>query len=248
MTYLKHLQICNQLVLCVFLPLAIYLGWWGWLGFTLAIYYAYGFFGITVGYHRLLAHRSFETYKPIELALTGVGILTALGSPLTNALVHRTHHGFSDRPRDPHSQHQHGLIDAWFGDWLDRPWVLDHRAIRTERKQRFYQITHDYYVLILLIYALGLSLIDWKLLVYGWCLPTALLFHLKGVFNTLGHGWGYRNHETPDRSRNSWLMNVLTAGDGWHNNHHAHPGHWNTQERWWEWDFAAWFIRLIKKE
>lgn len=246
-TQLKYWQIGLQLVTVVALPWALYEGLWSWLGWMLLAYFVYGFFGITVGYHRLEAHRSFETNKFWWGFLVICGMLCSIASPLMNLLVHRTHHKYADTKRDSHSPNVQGWREAWFGEWMDRKVFLDPRTAKAEVRSEFYQKTHKYYVLILMTYAGWLLSIDWKAAVFLYVIPAALLFHVKGFFNTFGHTWGYRNYDTNDTSRNSWLVNLITVGDGWHNNHHADPSRWNISDHWYEVDFAAWFIRLIRK-
>ena len=245
---LKYLQWVNHVLGTGGLIAACYYQWWGWLYASLAAYVVLGFFGITIGYHRLIAHRSFQTSKPIEYVLACIGGLCTLTSPLGNALLHRTHHRYSDTEHDFHSPHTNGWLRAWFGDWMTQDIKLHPRLIKDLYKDPFYQFTHQHYVTLLWLVVIGLTLIDWKWTVFLYCLPATLLFHVKGLFNTFGHTWGYRNYDTPDQSRNSWLVNILTLGDGWHNNHHAQPHRWDQGDHWWEVDFAAWFIRLIKKD
>jgi stearoyl-CoA desaturase (delta-9 desaturase) len=174
-------------------------------------------------------------------------MLCTIASPLMNLLVHRTHHKYADTNRDSHSPTVQGWREAWFGEWMERKVFLDPRVAKREVRARGYQLTHKYYVPILAAYAFGLWAVDWKAALFLYAIPAALLFHVKGFFNTFGHTWGYRNHETDDDSRNSWLVNIVTVGDGWHNNHHADPSRWNISERWYEVDFAAWFIQLIRR-
>lgn len=247
LTQLKYLQITLQGVAMLAIPYAIYVGMWNWLGWMLLAYFIYGFFGVTVGYHRMEAHRSFNTYAPIRYILIGCGMASTIASPLMNILVHRSHHKYADTNHDSHSPINQGIKEAWFGEWMDRRVRLDHRLAKKEIRNPFYLKTHKYYVPILLTYALILLAFDWKAMVYLYCVPAALLFHVKGFFNTFGHTWGYRNFECNDQSRNSWLVNIVTMGDGWHNNHHANPGWWNTRVKWWELDFAAWIIFIIRK-
>lgn len=218
----------------------------GWLWFALGGYFFYGFFGSTVGFHRLEAHRSFKTYEPIRYFLIFCGMCHTNASPLASIIVHRNHHKFADTKRDIHSPVAYDIKTAYFNEWFADNLKVQTSLARKEITDPFYQFTHRWYIPILIAYAALLLLIDWKLAVYGYFVPAALLYHAKGLFNVLPHKWGYRNFITKDNSRNNWFLNIITLGDGWHNNHHAHPERWDTKVLWWEIDPAAWFIRLIR--
>lgn len=248
MKQLKYWQIFLQTSTVVALPYAIYQGWWEWLLWGLAAYCFCGLVGTTVGYHRLVAHKSFETYTPVYYFIIACGMVCSVSSPLTNALIHRSHHKYTDSKRDPHSPHLYGIKYAFFGDWMDKREVRpDFRLIREEMNDPFMRFTHKYYTPLLMCVPLLLLLIDWKAAVYLYIVPAGLMYYNKGYLNTVGHMWGTRRFDTPDKSRNSWAMNIASLGDGWHNNHHADPSNWNTSKVWWELDPAAWFIWLVKK-
>lgn len=245
---LKYFQIVLQVIAVVAVPYAISQELWTWLLWGFVAYCVCGFLGVTIGYHRMVAHQSFETYAPIRYLFIVCGMLCSVSSPLTNALIHRCHHKYTDDKRDPHSPNVRGVMYAWFGDWMtNQDMKLDLRLVRQEMKDPFFRFTHKYYVPLLLCVPILLAFIDWKAAIYLYCVPAAFMYHLKGYLNTVGHTWGYRRFDTNDKSRNSWAMHIATIGDGWHNNHHADPSNWNTQVAWWELDPAAWVIRLVKK-
>ena len=113
-------------------------------------------------------------------------------------------------------------------------------------------MVHNYFFGFILLYVILLGLIDPLLIVYGYLVPASLCVFATGAFNTWGHGkgmqWaGYRTWETNDRSVNHHLVNLITFGEGWHNNHHSRPGDYTNSMEWWEWDINAWIIRLIKQ-
>ena len=91
-----------------------------------------------------------------------------------------------------------------------------------------------------------LILINPVLWLFVYVVPASMTVHLIGVVNVLGHRHGYRNHDTPDRSTNSWIANIVSLGDGWHNNHHARGNNYYAGEKWWEWDLMGSLIKLIK--
>jgi stearoyl-CoA desaturase (delta-9 desaturase) len=84
----------------------------------------------------------------------------------------------------------------------------------------------------------------WGIVLYS--IPATLALHTTSIVNVLGHWHGYRNHATRDRSTNSWIANVISLGEGWHNNHHNKPNNFVDKEKWWEWDLIGLFIKLIK--
>ena len=212
---------------------------------SLLIYWFIGVVGINIGFHRLLSHRSFETYKPIEYFASLVGTITGVGSPLAWCAVHRAHHMYAETEKDPHSPYQIGNFRAWFGFW-DIP-RLNPRVIKDLRKSKFHKFIHSYYIPINIAYAAVLGLIDPLLIVYGYAIPAVLVLHSTSAIIVIAHRHGYKTYDVNDESRNSWIASLITLGEGWHNNHHANSRDWNNQHRWWELDPPAWIIRAIKK-
>jgi fatty-acid desaturase len=215
-----------------------------YLLYSILIYWFIGVFGINIGYHRLISHRSFETYKPVEYFLALVGCITMIGSPLAWTALHRQHHGHAETDLDPHSPYQLGWWRAWFGVW--NLTNIHPKYIKDIRKISFYKYTHKFYFLINAIYVLLLAMIDPLWIVYGYAIPAVFVLHSTSAIIVIAHIHGYKNHNTEDESRNSWIASIITLGEGWHNNHHANSKAWNNQENWWEFDPPAWIIRLIK--
>jgi stearoyl-CoA desaturase (delta-9 desaturase) len=86
------------------------------------------------------------------------------------------------------------------------------------------------------------------MVIYVFAIPACLCLHSTSAIIVIAHKHGYRSYpDVKDQSRNSWIANLITLGEGWHNTHHAKPYAWNNQERWWEFDIPAYIIRLIKK-
>jgi fatty-acid desaturase len=112
--------------------------------------------------------------------------------------------------------------------------------------------THKYFFGYTTAYTTILAVIDPMLWVYAYLIPVSLCVWATGAFNTWGHGkgltkLGYRTWDTQDKSVNHWLVNLITFGEGWHNNHHNDPRNFiHGEEHWWEWDLNAWIIRAIK--
>ena len=210
---------------------------------SIFLYYFLGLLGINIGFHRYLSHNSFKTNKFFHYLMTFSGTLTAMGSPIGWVSVHRQHHRCSDREGDPHSPLLLGTFKTWFGFWGNFKIREMCRDLRRDPIQKF---IHNYYGTIHLTYIGILLLINPLLVLYAYAIPAALIFHSAGIFDVIAHKHGYISHETNDNSRNSWLSNLVSLGEGWHNNHHASPLSWSTQEKWWELDPAGWIIKLIR--
>lgn len=196
-------------------------------------------FGVTAGYHRLLAHRAFRCGRPLQFTLAWLGASAAQLGPLWWTAHHRVHHRHADREGDPHSPHVHSL---W---WAHIGWLLCRRHARAPLEtvpdllrvpelvwlERFHWLAP--LSLAAALYAAGealaarapaLRVTGPQLLVWGFCIGTVVLYHLSLAVASLGHHFGARRYELPDESRNLPWLAWLTLGDGWHNNHHARPG------------------------
>jgi fatty-acid desaturase len=102
--------------------------------------------------------------------------------------------------------------------------------------------------LIIAGYALALFVAGGPLaVIFGYCIPASLCLHSSSAIIVIAHRHGYKTHKCRDESRNSWIANIITLGEGWHNNHHARPYAWSNWERWWEWDIPAIIIWMVKK-
>jgi stearoyl-CoA desaturase (delta-9 desaturase) len=167
-----------------------------------------------------------------------------MGSSLAWVAVHRQHHKHSDTELDPHSPHRLGPIKAWLGFWGD--FKIDLKNCKDLRKDSFHRFLHKNYILIQLLYISILILYDPLLVIFVYAIPSVLVFHSAGAFDSIAHMHGYRSHNTKDQSRNSWIANIITMGEGWHNNHHYNPSSYTTKEKWWEFDPTSMIISLIK--
>lgn len=245
-TAVRTLQILNHIlsivgVTCLFMGVPLH-----YALIALISYWATGVLGINIGLHRLLSHRSFETHPLIEKILSVIGVLTTVGSPLAWVTLHRQHHKNTETPADPHSPYQIGSARAWFGVWNIKH--LDLKLIKDLRKDPFQKQLHKRYFSIIFAYCLILLLIDPLLVIYMYAIPAVLCLHSSSSIIVIAHKHGYKTHNLgADEARNSWIANLITLGEGWHNNHHANPRAWNNQEKWWEIDPTAMIVKLIKK-
>lgn len=218
------------------------------LWITLGVYCVQQLVGFNAYLHRLISHRSYKTYRPIEYVMATLSVLCLTGSPISWAWIHRVHHKYSDEPKDPHCHRRMGYVKALFCLYH-----VEHEGRRVAMKDvindpvaiwadKHYFHMHAIAAALLFLYG-GVDL-----LLAAYVIPAGLhailIAYVLGIF---AHQWGYRNYETTDHSRNSLITHILTVGDGWHNNHHAHPGKYSFQHKWWELDPTAWYIWLIKK-
>ena len=211
--------------------------------------------GIGMGYHRLLTHRSYEVPKPIEYLLAICGTLTLQGGPIAWVGTHRIHHQHSDKDADPHSPHEGG----W---WAHVGWIIagegnynntkQRRMLRHApdlAKNRFYVLLDKYHYIPLIV--LGLILLaagGLPMMLWGLCVRVVVGLHTTWLVNSAAHMWGRRRFNTPDDSRNNWWVALLTFGEGWHNNHHAHPTSARHGLRWYEIDLTwiqIWFLQFL---
>jgi stearoyl-CoA desaturase (delta-9 desaturase) len=218
-----------------------------WL-ISILMYAFIGCFGISIGYHRLLTHKSFKTTKFWERFCTLWGMLAFTGSSIGWVGMHKDHHRFSDKPGDPHSP----LNNGWRMLVASYDYEPDKWKIRNLIFDKFHVFVHTWYFAILLAWiafwaAIGGSVLAMHVVV----IPAVISVWISTTSNYMNHMWGYRNFVTTDNSRNLWINAVVTFGEGWHNNHHARPGNYDfgsgTSGKWWEFDMAARVIDLIKK-
>jgi stearoyl-CoA desaturase (delta-9 desaturase) len=222
---------------------------WQGLAAFVVLWCLTGALGICLGYHRLLTHGSFQTYRFVRRALAVLGLLAGEGPPINWVAVHRKHHQHSDRPGDPHSPRDGG----WWSHvlWLfPRPrepqWTaMTERYAKDLRRDPFMRFLDATFIFWHLALGAALLAAGWwlwdaatglSLLVWGMFLRLVWGLHVTWLVNSAAHIWGYRNYETNDDSRNLWWVGLLAFGEGWHNNHHAFPGRARHGHRWWEVD------------
>lgn len=226
---------------------------WQALLVTVLLYWVSGSLGIGVGYHRLLTHRGLKVSKPLEYFLAICGTLAMQGGPIFWVGLHRQHHARSDRDGDPHSPR-----DGFF--WSHVGWVLYGASYRNESqrlgrfthapdlaKQPFYVwLTHFHYVPQIVVALILLGLGGWPMVLWGIFLRTTLTWHVTWFVNSATHVWGYQRFQSNDDSRNNWWVALLAFGEGWHNNHHAHPASARHGLTWYEFDLNWIVIRTLQ--
>jgi stearoyl-CoA desaturase (delta-9 desaturase) len=242
---------------------------WGWgfgwtdLGLLLGMYILTGL-GITVGFHRLFVHRSFDTYMWVKFIWAALGSMAVQGPLLKWVAMHRRHHQFSDTLDDPHSPHHEGrgVLGVIRGFWhahigwffeadptnLER-YVTDLSQSRTLRVVSY--LFPLWVALGLIVPAVMGGLITlswagvWTGLIWGGLVRIFLVHHVTWSVNSACHLWGYRPYRSDDESRNNALFGILAMGEGWHNTHHAFPTSPRHGLRWWQFDLSYWVIRTL---
>jgi stearoyl-CoA desaturase (Delta-9 desaturase) len=210
---------------------------------VLAVGYALTCLGVTVGFHRLLTHRSFETYPAVRYALAVLGTLAVEGSVIKWVADHRKHHAFADEPGDPHSPHDAGpgVLGALRGLWHAHVGWLFNSVGQADRRRYAADLLQDrgmrridaaeqslFAAGLAIPFLLGL-LVKGTLtgacltLVWGGLVRVFFLHHATFSINSICHFFGRRRFATQDRSTNVAWLAVATFGESWHNNHHAFP-------------------------
>jgi fatty-acid desaturase len=225
---------------------------WSALGIAIFLHWLLGSIGICLGYHRLLTHRSFQVSKPLEYVIATIGALALQGGPIFWVSGHRQHHLYTeDENKDPYAASR----GFW---WSHMLWLLYPRAqfFKRETYQKYApDLARDPYYrwldrnFLLLQIPLGLLLFilgGWSFVIYGSILRAVLLWHSTWLINSATHMTGYRSFEVEDGSRNLWWAALLTYGEGWHNNHHAHPNVAKAGWEWWELDITWWAIQVLR--
>jgi fatty-acid desaturase len=216
--------------------------------------------GIGMCYHRLLTHRGYQVPKWLEHAMAICATLSLEGGPIFWVATHRVHHQFSDREGDPHTPREGG----W---WAHLGWIVWGNALHAQThalaryvpdldRDRFYLWLSKYHWIPItasgaLLFGLGWLWGGWPnavgMLLWGGFLRVTLGLHATWLVNSATHLWGSRRFETRDDSRNNWWVALVTGGEGWHNNHHAHPVSARHGLAWYEIDFNFWGIWLLAK-
>ncbi len=228
--------------------------------------FATGSFGVCMGYHRLLTHQSFKTYRPIRWLLAFLGGLSGEGSALTWVAQHRKHHAYSDHDGDPHSPKDGGWWShlLWFMPDFGKKWHKDllARYAPDMVKDKVMVVLHHMFLPSHFALGIGLFLFGYfgptswglgtawagaSMLFWGLGVRMVYVLHITWFVNSATHLWGYRNYETSDDSRNLWWVGILAWGEGWHNNHHAYQRVASMGHRWWEIDMTYWVILTMEK-
>jgi sn-1 stearoyl-lipid 9-desaturase len=208
--------------------------------------------GIGMCYHRLLTHRGYHTPKWVEYCMTVCSTLALEGGPIFWVATHRIHHQHSDKEGDPHSP----VDGTW---WAHMGWILMGKSMHHDTttlaryvpdlaKDKFHVwITKYHYVPIIALAAILFAIGGWPFLLWGIFARTVVGLHATWMVNSVTHMWGSRRFKTHDLSTNNLFVALLTWGEGWHNNHHAHPTSARHGLRWYEVDVNWYGIWALEK-
>ena len=238
---------------------------WSDLAVLAVMYVACGL-GVTVGFHRMLTHRSFATYKPVQYLYAILGSMAVQGPVISWVADHRKHHAHTDVEGDPHSPHGHGggFKGAVKGLWYAHMgWLFDRQGQAGYTKYArdlvedagFRRINRTFGLWVVLGLAIPAALgyaIDGTAVaaltgaLWGGAVRIFLLHHVTWSINSVCHFFGTRRFEVDDHSTNVFWLAPLSFGESWHHNHHAFPRSAVHGLRWWEVDPTAWVIRAMR--
>ena len=238
----------------------------GWIPLALfGVMYVLTGLGITIGYHRLFTHKSFDTGPVMKFIIGVLGSMAVEGPILQWVATHRQHHQHSDDDDDPHSPHAHGagfwnmlrgLVHAHMG-WIIRPRHVDFdRYVPDLKKDRIVRVVSRTFPLWVLLGLLiptivaGVATMSWwgAFLGFLWGGLARVFFvhHVTWSINSVCHLWGAQPFDCHDESRNNPIFGVLGFGEGWHNNHHAFPASARHGLFWWQFDISYILIRAME--
>jgi stearoyl-CoA desaturase (delta-9 desaturase) len=225
---------------------------WKALAVAVVLWWISGSLGIGLSYHRLLTHRGYKTYKWLEYFFTVCATLALEGGPAFWVAVHRVHHQNTDKEGDPHSPNDGGF-------WAHMGWIMTGRVMHSGaqellpyvpdlRKDPVHMwLSKWHWVPITVLGVVLLAIGGLPFLLWGIFLRTTLGLHATWLVNSATHMWGRQRFMTGDTSTNSFWVAILTFGEGWHNNHHAHPQSARHGLAWYEFDLNWLQISFLEK-
>lgn len=250
------------------------MGWMHWsFGLMVVAGWASTTLGITIGFHRLLSHRSFETFRWVKAFWMMVGSMSVEGAPLTWCAVHRRHHGHSDQAGDPHSPNLdgpgiwglikglwHGQVGWLFSGYWSKPDM--EKYVPDLIKDRLLVWINRYYFLFVLA-SLAVPTVAGMIIQYffidgniwfgallgflwGGLVRIFLTHHVTWSINSICHVFGKRQFRSGDHSTNNMICAVMSMGEGWHNNHHAFPSSARHGLLWYQFDMSWLIIRTME--
>jgi stearoyl-CoA desaturase (delta-9 desaturase) len=256
----------------ILLAVGMALGWGGALVnwqdvVNLVVSYVVIGSGITVGFHRLLTHRSFKTSRLLRAGFAALGSAAAEGPVIDWVATHRKHHRYSDVEGDPHSPHVghgsgwRGALTGFFHAHIG--WVFSDMEVADEQIYakdlladpwvRFVDRTFVLWVVLGVAFSFGLGValtgtVTGGLtgMLWGGAARIFLLHHSTFSINSVCHFFGRRDFDTRDESRNVFWLAIPTWGEAWHNNHHAFPTSYRHGLRRWQIDPSAGMIRVLE--
>lgn len=239
-----------------------------WVGFSgvafitaLVLYFTRVFF-IGAFYHRYFSHRAYKANRFWQCIFAVMGASAAQRGPLWWATHHRQHHMFADTEADAHSPTQHGFLWSHIGWFLSKKNYF-YNSERVTDLTRYPELVFlDRYdglvpallgISLLVIgvllhhFAPSLGTSGLQMFIWGFSISTIAVFHTTVSINSISHRFGKRRFHTKDNSHNSWILALLTLGEGWHNNHHHYPAAARQGFMWWEIDITFYMLKILEK-
>jgi stearoyl-CoA desaturase (delta-9 desaturase) len=233
---------------------------------VLAVMYVVTILGVTLGFHRLLTHRSFQTFKWLQYAIAAVGSMAVQGPVMSWVADHRKHHAHTDQEGDPHTPHGHGegfkgaIVGLWYAHmgWLfAKSGQAEHsryaRDLYEDRGMRLIHSTFGLWVVvgIAIPFALGYAFAGTlggalEAALWGGPVRIFLLHHVTWSINSVCHFFGTRRFDVDDHSTNVFWLAPLSMGEAWHHNHHTFPRSAFHGLKAWEVDPTGWVIRAMR--
>jgi len=234
----------------------------------LAAMYLLTALGVTVGFHRLLTHRAFQTSAPLQYTFAILGSMAVQGPVIAWVADHRKHHAHTDVDGDPHSPHVghgDGVRGVFSGLWHAHVgWLLVDQG-RAERRRYAPELCEDRgmrrlnrWFPLLVVYGLAIPALAGYLisgsiagaatgLLWGGLVRVFFVHHVTWSINSVCHFTGSRRFDVDDHSTNVFWLALPTLGESWHHNHHAFPRSAQHGLRWWELDPSAMVIGAMER-
>ncbi|MEO7412657.1 MAG: acyl-CoA desaturase, partial [Opitutaceae bacterium] len=237
--------------------------WVGWSPVAviaaIALYFI-RMFAVTGIHHRYFSHKTYSTSRFGQFLLAVFAVTTVQRGSLWWAYHHRHHHQHSDGPDDAHSPHVHGFLWSHIG-WITsrRNFPTDYSKIKDLAKYPELVFLNRFDLVVPVLFAAALFLTGFalerfapgfntngpQLLVWGFFISTTVLFHGTACINSMAHLMGKRRFKTDDDSRNSFILALITLGEGWHNNHHRYQSSTRNGFYWWEIDATYYGLKIL---
>jgi len=225
------------------------------------IFYLVRGFGISIGYHRYFAHKSFKTGRFFQFILALMGSLSNQGGVLWWSSTHRGHHKYSDTKDDLHSPIAHNFWHAHLGwMWSKEAYGKSKNPCHDLGKFPELKALNKHYVFVILFQVAGffglgvllntlypeLGTSGLQILVWGFFISTVFMWHCTFMVNSVCHIWGYQRYKNSgDFSRNNPFVSLVTFGEGWHNNHHKYSWAARNGFKWWEFDPSYYLLKTL---